>query len=183
MPGLGWLDRFNCLFCDYANGVTKLFHDEIDCIANDNKKHSSIKIILIYVAVIPLTLFFGLGIVITSIPTKFVVSALGFHRASVRRIKKEIVDDSYANQYPVFIKKVVRFYKLNAKILSFNLEQIESAWCPIRHLEREGYVFTRQHNNFISRTELEKVEKLLREKGTVSEKLPKIKPKGVGEQN
>ena len=43
VDGLGWFDRLNCLFCDYANGVTLLFHEEIDQVANSTKKISFLK--------------------------------------------------------------------------------------------------------------------------------------------
>ena len=173
VPGLGLIDRVNCLFCDYANGVIMLFHAEIDQIAVGEKRLAFFKIILIFIYIIPITLFFSLGIFISFILTKGIVSLFGFHRASVRRIKQEIIKDQYASQYKGFSQKLIRFYKINAKVISYNLEQIESAWCPIKHLEREGRVFPVQHKNFFNRIELESMNKTLEEKGTTSDKLPK----------
>jgi len=174
LQGLNWFDRFNCLFCEYANGVTTLMNAEIDQAAHSKKERCIIKKLIIGLYLIPQTLLTVIIMLIATIPTNILMKTLGLHRASHKRILKRLREEDYAGHHGRVSRAILRTYKLSADIIAYNLEQIESSWCPIKHLEKEGYVFPAHHNNFCGRDELGEIEQTLRTKGTVSSNLPKF---------
>ncbi|HCC05660.1 TPA: hypothetical protein DEP58_05185 [Patescibacteria group bacterium] len=167
------IDRLNCQFCEYANGLTVLMNAELDQVLQV-KKVSLIKSILIVVYLIPQTLFFFIGLLLTTIPTAILIKLLGLHRASYMRIHKRLVNKSYANHFSPFFTSIVRFYKVSAETIAYNLEQIESSWCPIKHLERSNRVHPAHHDNFYARDELVFAKRKLAEVGSVSNNPPKF---------
>lgn len=171
---LNFFDRFNCLFCEYANGVTLLMNEEIDQIEVSNFTLNFFNKIALLLYLIPQTLFFTLLFLITTIPTYILVKLLGLHRASFKKVYRTLKERDYANKFspPMYI--VVLFYKISAQIIAYNLEQIESSWCPIKHIDKKGFVFPPHHQNFFHRTELELMKVVLETKGTVSKRLPKF---------
>jgi len=111
---------------------------------------------------------------IATIPANILMKLLGLHRASHKRIKTRLESENYAGIYNGTVRRVIRLYKLSGDIVMYNLEQIESAWCPIAHLEKEGRVFPAYHRRFVDREKLESIYITLRDKGTVSSNLPKF---------
>lgn len=63
--------------------------------------------------------------------------------------------------------------KVCASSLAMNLEQIESSWCPLKHSECEGNIYSDHHDNFYSQERLSEVVEVLATTGTVSDKKPK----------
>ncbi|KKS29033.1 MAG: hypothetical protein UV60_C0002G0017 [Parcubacteria group bacterium GW2011_GWA2_43_11] len=170
---LHWIDRLNCQFCEYANGLTVLMNAELEQVVQ-LKKVSLIKSVLIGVYLIPQTVFFFIGLLLTSIPTAVLIKLLGLHRASYMRIHKCLIDDSYAGHFSTPFISFIRFYKVSAETIAYNLEQIESSWCPIKHLEMSNRVHPVHHGNFYARNDLNSAKRKLAEVGSVSSKLPKF---------
>ena len=55
------------------------------------------------------------------------------------------------------------------------LEQTESAWCPLKHLEiREDAEYPDHHRHFFKPYEIEEMKQVLSERGTVSTETPNI---------
>jgi len=172
---LCFIDKFNCEFCSYANGLTTLINAEIDLLAAWTGKKDIVTWILILPA-------FILGVVtallcevlfIRGNYNYLVAGMLGLHTTRFGEIYFGLYSDGYAKQFnpagrffTIFVKTVfVRFEKL--------LEQIESSWCPIRHLKREKELqYPRHHENFFDHEELDKMRFTLETEGTVSKKKP-----------
>ena len=173
ISGLTWFDRINCLYCEYANGVTHLFQSEVDQVANTHTRISVFKGILLSIYLIPQTLLLIIGMLVITLPTHILVQLLGLHRASHKHITTRLRNEQYAYHYFQPYRALLRLYKLSAALAAYNLEQIESAWCPIKHLERAGISLPAHHKNFIDRSDLANVQDTLAAKGSVSDRLPK----------
>ena len=63
IKNMTWFDTFDCQFCGYANGTTKLWNDQLDNISridfSKNKKILNKLIIFLYSAIITLFLVFN----------------------------------------------------------------------------------------------------------------------------
>jgi len=173
ISSLAWFDRLNCLYCEYANGVTLMLQAELDQVQADVPRLRLLRSIALALWLVPQTLLLLVGLLITTIPTNIFMQLLGLHRASHRKIWTRLENEHYAAAYGSAARALLCFHKLTADILSYNLEQIESAWCPIRHLERQGYVLPRHHGRFFSRSSLPALLVTLKTKGTVSERKSK----------
>jgi len=93
---------------------------------------------------------------------------LGFHRVSITQLFFKLLKNGYASQFPTPIRITLCFYEAFTKSLESNLEQIESAFCPIKHIERVENVTSDHHKNFFERDEINKMRKQLTKDGTVS---------------
>jgi len=177
VSGLSWFDKVNCLFCAYANGTIKLMNDQLMQFAENKANPSFFMKILLWVYV-PIHLFFLIvGLFFSNYVLAIIAKMLGLHRGSVRISKKELYEADFAVNRSPLQRKAMIFYTTIAKAIAFNLEQIESAWCPLKHIEREGRVLPPHHENFISRDDLELIRKSLETDGTVSPNKPKLKTK------
>lgn len=175
LSSLHWFDRLNCLFCEYANGITQLVQDEIMVVVSHPVQTSFLQRCVIVLYLVPQTFLVLLGMLIATVPTNILMNLLGLHRASHKRILDRLQRENFGSLYGTVMCRIIRMYKLTADILSYNLEQIESAWCPIRHYEREGQHLPMHHKNFFERDNLTALQSTLTERGTVSDKPPKQK--------
>ena len=117
--------------------------------------------------------FLFMGLAFTTIVLNVLAKVLGLHRGSLKRIKQKLEEDEYASGYNQFHRKLIVSYKMVSMVIAYNLEQIESAWCPLKHIEREGQVLPVHHDKFVSRDDLGGMKEVLLDSGTVSEKKPK----------
>ena len=68
---------------------------------------------------------------------------------------------------------LIRVAKNSQLRFAMALEQIESAFCPLRHFEeREGIVYPDHHKRFFGPEQIEEMRQTLMTVGTVSEKTP-----------
>lgn len=176
IEGMNFFDKFNCMFCGYANGLTTMANIEIDHFAKaDLSEVSGVRKLLaslLLIPFVPLLLFFELNFQV--IYNLLVSTPLGMHRISMDEAQKILSKEKYAEQYPLF----ARIPTLAAKSVVFRfamaLEQIESSWCPLKHLERrEGVVYPNHHDKFFGPGQLEEMREVLSTVGTVSDRLPK----------
>ncbi len=169
LAGLRFFDRLNCLFCEYANGTITLLGAELDRVAVCATKPGVIARALIVLALIPTTLVLLVGMLLATAPTNILMKLLGLHRGSHKRIARRLAETGYAALLPRRTQRTVRFYKMVTDVIAYNLRQIESAWCPIKHLERAGYVLPPHHDRFFDRANLPELERTLAARGTVLE--------------
>ncbi|MFY9178617.1 MAG: hypothetical protein WAO12_02420 [Venatoribacter sp.] len=176
IEGMNWFDHFNCMFCGYANGLTTMANVEIDNLAKVNLEELSLTrkllALLLVIPFVPLIIFFEVSIQI--IYNILVSRPLGMHRTSIDEAHQVLMQDKYAEQFP----PASRFPVLAVKSMVFRfamaLEQIESSFCPLKHLEtREGVVYPSHHSKFFGPNQLEEMREVLSTKGTVSDRLPK----------
>ena len=174
VEGMNAFDRFNCEFCGYANGSTRLWNDQIDALASGGLGKG--KILLKLVAGL-YAICLGLCGIFTFIFSKLLFALislfLGYQWASSKPTRQMIRDTNYAGSCGFVMRTLLRYGKIYAVTLATNLEQIESSWCPLKHREREGMVVPEHHVNFYDRERLAEVVEVLRRDGTVSPRKPR----------
>jgi len=171
---LNAFDRFNCVFCAYANGTCTLMNTQLD-VLTDSRTNNRLAKTLLFPA-----LLFQIVIIILSelcfqiIYNVLVATPLGLHRVSIRKAAQEVRNHNYASQFSYIMRTHLRIHKNQWLRFSYALEQIESSWCPLVHYEkRNGIVYPKHHTRFHTHKTLAQMQKLLRSKGTVSARLPK----------
>lgn len=176
IEGMNFFDKFNCMFCGYANGLTTMANVEIDHFSKVNLSELSwwrkALASLLIIPFLPLVIFFELNFQI--IYNVLVATPLGMHRISMDAAQRILSAEKYANQYPLFARVPTYMAKSVVFRFAMGLEQIESSWCPLKHLERrEGVVYPSHHDKFFGPGQLEEMREVLSTRGTVSDRLPK----------
>ena len=174
VEGMSVFDRINCDFCGYANGNAKLWNDQLDEIAKANVGKGRFLqkgIVLIYVFF--LTIISCINYVFSKILFLVIALFLGMHWSSNKEARIRLRSLNYAGGYGFLMRGLIRFAKLYAGTLATNLEQIESSWCPLKHIETRTSVASEHHKNFYDRKQLADVMKVLATEGTVSPRKPK----------
>lgn len=174
IEGMNAFDRFNCQFCGYANGSTRLWNDQIDAVAAASFGKGK----LLRKLVSGLYAFcLGLCALFTFVFSKILFALislfLGYHWASSKPTREMIRSTGYASTHGPLTRTLIRFAKIYAETLATNLEQIESSWCPLTHLERAGNVVSAHHVNFYDRSRLPEAVEALARDGTVSPRKPR----------
>ncbi|SMB24898.1 conserved protein of unknown function [Sterolibacterium denitrificans] len=174
IAGMGWFDKFNCMFCGYANGLVTMANMELDHLA---RVHRSVPLwkqavaALVVLLLSPLVVIFEAGVQI--IYNILVSRPLGMHRVSIAEASRVMTREGYAAQLPWFGRLPLRCTKSIVLRFSMALEQIESSWCPLKHLEtREGIVYPKHHDRFFGPHEIERMRQVLSTVGTVSDRRP-----------
>lgn len=173
---LTWFDKFNCMFCGYANGLCTMLNIELDNFAKAIDNRGLWRRLLVGVGIlasIPTLLMMELALQV--IYNIMVSRPLGMHRVSIGEYRAIMIKGQYAqHQWPP-LRLFLRSMKSVAGRFGLGLEQIESSWCPLTHFERrKGVVYPRHHDKFFGPNELEKMRETLRMNGTVSDRLPKL---------
>jgi len=149
---LFWLDRLNCQFCAYANGLCTMLNTQLDHLASASPSRGAWRWSLAALAALasaPSWLLFDI-FTIRVLYDLIISRCLRMHRSSRAEIHASIVARQYASQHNVAARAVIRAWKGSALALASLLEQIESAWCPLRHIESHpGVVVPAHHANFL----------------------------------
>ena len=167
-------DKFNCMFCGYANGVCTLINkelDQIDEIEGDIGVGRQFLLVLALLLLIPWGLISELS---NQIIYNILVSRpLGMHRVSMKEAGAILEEHGYASQFSPMTRYFLRSSKNSALRFAMALEQIESSWCPLTHFERrEGIVYPEHHKRFFGPDEIELMRQTLMSEGTVSPRKP-----------
>ena len=170
---LHWFDKANCWFCAYANGTITLMNDELDRLAHTRRGASAAAMVLIAAYTLVNVVLLFIGLVMSTVVLAIISKALGLHRGSLRRVKLALRQADYAASYRPLWRELIVFYKVVAMVIAYNLEQIESGWCPLKHLERGDQVLPAHHARFLGRDQLDELAQVLSTVGTVSAKKPK----------
>lgn len=174
IEGIPAFDRFNCMFCGYANGVCTLINkelDQFDEIRGDIGTGKQILLALALILMIPWGLISELSHQI--IYNLLVSRPLGMHRVSRKEAGAVLEEHGYASQFSPITRQFLRGSKSGALRFAMALEQIESAWCPLTHFERrEGIVYPDHHKNFFGPNEIDAMRQTLMTEGTVSPRKP-----------
>lgn len=160
IANLFWLDRLNCQFCGYANGLTTMLNTQLDHLAQSQQTPGPFRWFIagtLATITAPLWILFDLytvrflfGLIISR--------CLGMLRFSYAEGWAVMRAGHYAGHHPWAARTTLRVWKNSALALSMLLEQIESAWCPLRHYEtREGIVYPEHHKYFFGATAIEEL--------------------------
>ncbi|MBN1499965.1 MAG: hypothetical protein JW982_07415 [Spirochaetes bacterium] len=172
--GMRIFDKFNCDFCGYANGTACIWNHQLDQIAAaDIKKANIIKKLIAMLYSICLIIFLFFNFIFSKILFFIIASFLGFHWAETAKIASRLKETDYAGQYSFPFRGIIRFAKLYAESLALNLEQIESGWCPLKHIENGTNVPSAHHKLFFDRDKITEAIETLEKEGSVSDRKPR----------
>jgi len=163
------IDRINCTYCGFANGVTNLMIYQIDEISRNSKALNWWK----YLIFLPFILVHILVIVILEITCQLAYNiiisrALKYKRISIKEASRNMSNIKYAPHIPYLLKIFLGIYRNQWYRMDNNLQEIESSWCPIRHYERQNKVkYPDHHKRFYTPGKLYYMEKTLEKEGTV----------------
>lgn len=174
IDGMSAFDKFNCMFCGYANGLTTMANMELDHIAQASIPLAWWKRPLLVLACLPfapLLLMFELALQV--IYNLLVSRPLGMHRVSIAEAGHLLARENYAGQYSLLARLPLCMAKSTVLRFAMALEQIESSWCPLKHFEtREGIVYPKHHDKFFGPRQIEEMRRVLSTTGTVSDRRP-----------
>jgi hypothetical protein len=169
--GLPWLDRFNCAFCDYANGLCTLLNaklDQLNAVAGRAGFARRTVVGTLAILVAPLLLaiqFFGVRVIYD----QMVARSLGMRRMAPATARRHLAITEYGASWGLLARLALRHEKSFALRLDAALEQIESAWCPLRHLcPPRAVVCPAHHAHFLDGDRIEEMRGILQARGTVS---------------
>ncbi len=172
---LPYIDRFNCLFCGYANGLLTMLNMEIDHVANADTSLPAWRgalaaaVSILFIPVVLIVDLFTIEIVYNVLISR----PLGMHRTTRREATAILEEHSYASGWSRALRSWIRAAKNPALRFSLALEQIESSWCPLSHFEkREGIVYPDHHGKFFGPDEIDAMRETLSTVGTVSPRKP-----------
>ncbi len=183
--GLSRFDKLNCVFCGYANGISVLLNEKICQLAERKKELGSFSpsynivlfiIVAVFLPFMVVVKFAGMNIIYDILVSR----PLYMHRTRTKDIKRKILSTGSAdmfNQNTLFDMLI-----LHSKIIVIRLidalEQIESAWCPLKHKKvGENVKYPLHHRNFFEPDDLEAMRSSLYLNGTVSDKKPLVEIK------
>ena len=174
IEGIPAFDKFNCMFCGYANGVCTLINKELD---QFDEIEGDIGIGRQFLLVVALLLMIPWGLISElshQIIYNILVSRpLGMQRVSSKQAGAILEEHGYASQFSPPTRYFLRSSKSSALRFAMALEQIESSWCPLTHFERrEGIVYPEHHKRFFGPDEIELMRQTLMSEGTVSPRKP-----------
>ncbi|ATX79320.1 hypothetical protein Ga0123461_0900 [Mariprofundus aestuarium] len=178
LPGLSYTAKFHCAYCGYANGLSVATSVLLTRISTEARlpANNILRVLLIFAYFITS----GLSVLAQSLVIlsfDYVMAPLlGLHRMSMQQATDKMKASGFAGEFTVFGKlgrQLLRF-EYNCSLRHANsLEQIESQWCPIKHLDDyPGAVYPEHHEFFIERCELCKLRRVLCSEGTVSTRKP-----------
>jgi hypothetical protein len=174
IEGMTLLDRINCEFCGYANGTTRLWNAELDELAGTGLgKGRILAKAVVGLYALCLAVFSVFSFIFSKILFAIIALFLGYHWASTKETRLRLRETGYGNAHNPVMRLLIRFAKVYAETLATNLEQIESSWCPLKHVETATTVVPGHHANFLGRDELPAVLEVLAKDGTVSPRKPK----------
>ena len=126
IEGIPAFDRFNCMFCGYANGVCTLLNKELDQIDEIEGNIGSGKQALLVVALL-LMVPWGLIMELSHqiIYNILVSRPLGMHRFSSKEAGAILEEHGYASQFSPMTRRFLRSSKNGALRFAMALEQIE----------------------------------------------------------
>ena len=174
---LPWFDRMNCMYCDYANGLATIFQDELTLIEARIASGVRLSVQAQLLIIVGFIFYYSASTVFKI--SRFLIydvmisHPLGLHRLSTQDAKRILLRQGITREYQGFLGKVFENECLLSIKLNNALEQIESAWCPIRHLDLQpDVVLPGHHKLFLEPTEIEEVKRTLQNEGTVSLRKP-----------
>jgi hypothetical protein len=189
---LPFLDRLGCAFCGYANGVCMMASDRLDRLAEragevsaprrlptlprDSLASGARKLLagvtgaVASAALLPFQLH-----ALELVYGRVVAPTLGLHHLSAAAAETQLETLGYAAGAGPLARRLLRHHKRFLVRVATALEQIESAWCPLRHLKQPPEIEVPPHHaRFFAHDQLDEMRRTLRAEGTVSELKPTV---------
>ena len=173
---LNLIDQFACAFCSYANGLGTMIHRAADHVANMTTPVPAWQrsgLFVLALATVPVHLFWELCFVIGY--DGLAAIFLGVHRIAPRAAWRTVRAGHYGAVHGALFRAWLCAVKASLLRLSGCLEQIETSWCPLRHIGgAETAVYPEHQRHFFGRDQLEEMRGLLRSKGSLSDRQPRF---------
>lgn len=178
IPGLSLTAKFHCVYCGYANGlcvaIPVLLTRMSEAKGADNLLLRLIASALYFVT----SSLSSISQSIVIVSYNFGISpSMGLHRITMKESYEKMDATGFAGEFTVFGKlgrTFLRYEYSCALILANALGQVESQWCPIKHLDIDPEVVLPEHHKyFIDRCELCELRQVLCNEGSVSPRKPR----------
>jgi len=169
---LSFMDKVNCVFCGYANGLAAYFEARMSQIYLYAGEVTGLK-----------KLLFQIGLPIYKLSRLFyLIHGFLLYRCLIFKIlnygTSNLLDarSSIRNRgLPTkpkseFIQKRMPDEIVFAVMWSDDLEQIESAWCPIKHIKKDA-IYPDHHANFYPIEDLGEAVAIIKKHGSTSRKV------------
>lgn len=180
LPDLSYTGRFHCIYCGYANGICVAMGVLLTQLSALSQ--ASVGRGRRLLAAVP----YALATVLSSIHQSLVVlfynvgmaPSLGLHRLTMRKARTTMDAGGFADGFTLYGapgRALIRYEQCCVLICANALGQIESQWCPIKHLhDNPDAVFPEHQQFFVERCELCKLKHILARDGSVSPRKPKV---------
>ncbi len=175
IAGLTLMDRINCMFCGYANGSVHFLNTWLDDAATRRADVDRLRrIVALFVVAFYLPVLAILQVITLHVIYELLV-ARPLALVSMQRIaavRKLNAIPAYAKDQTSLFQVLMRFEKLFALRLAFALAQIESAWCPLKHLDRRAEASYPDHQRqFFDADQVGEMLETLSEEGSAFRRL------------
>ncbi|WP_157821246.1 hypothetical protein [Mariprofundus ferrinatatus] len=177
LTGLSYTGRFHCIYCGYANGICVAFGVLLTQISSvsghEGEKRGLLPSITYFAAAFLTAMSMSIIVLMYNV---VIATALGLHRLGMSQAYDKMDEGGFGNGFTIFGRAgylSLRYQQALILVLANILEQIESQWCPIKHLDREGAVYPEHHKFFVERCELCELKRILSCEGSVSPRKPK----------
>ncbi|GAV20427.1 hypothetical protein MMIC_P1392 [Mariprofundus micogutta] len=180
IPGISMTARFHCVYCGYANGLcvamgVLLTHVSTEArISTTGFSRGLVMGLYLFTSFLS-ALCQSIVIFMYNIT---ISPPLGLHRVSMKEAYDKMSETGFGDEFTVFGKvgsTFLRYEHSCALLLANALEQVESQWCPIKHLDkRPEVVYPEHHEFFVERCELCELKKILCTEGSVSPRKPRF---------
>ncbi len=173
VKGLSAIDKFNCLFCGWANGMCVLLNEFVDKISEQPQKlglfYKTALFILCLVFTIPALVF---QTAFYFIYNYIIAESLRLKKVYYKELIEEyFTENKYALKHAPLARGFIRYQKVTWMALSQALRQIESGWCPIKHFERmESVVYPAHHKLFFEPHQVDQLRHFLTQHTSVLER-------------
>lgn len=169
IAGLSPIDKFNCEFCGYANGLCTMLNKELDHLSRHSAPIGWWRATVAVGVLLPILPALAVAQFLADAVYGVLISRpLRMARTSAREVDAVLASEGYAASFAKSGQGLLLYVKNFAVRFSMALQQIESAWCPLRYHEtREGFVTPQHHALFFGPDEIEAMRRRLSSVGTV----------------
>jgi hypothetical protein len=147
LKSLSLIDKLNCAYCDYANGIATYYRYKIKEYFEYSGSINWWKKVIIYTLyqpyIVTLTVYRWHA---KYLYEDFVFPSMDHRPLSVIQAVKKIGGSKHAfKANNDVIARLLKKERVFSFILSDGLSAIESYWCPIRHYIEEGKIYSEMH--------------------------------------
>lgn len=170
IAGLTVMDKINCMFCGYANGMIHFLNSWLDEFAASEAKPAFPGAIILPAVMLP---YFPILILMQEMTLLLIFSLciawpLGFVTMDRHTANATLATLPGYTGKPGLAGWLLRYEKIFALRFSHALAQIESAWCPLKHLDRRpGVSYPAHHGRFFEPDEVSEMLQTLANDGSV----------------
>jgi len=178
ISGMSMTARFHCMYCEYANGICVAMGALLGRIACEAKPPAGMPLkALALMVYMPASLLSSLcQSCVMVLYNAAIAPTIGLHRVTLKQAYEKMDASGFADAFTPFgsFGRLLLRYENSVALIHANaLEQVESQWCPIRHLATNPEaIFPDHHVNFLDRCELCELRKILCTEGSVSPRKP-----------